>query len=122
MTEWFWPNHDNDKPDKLNLTEIDTDKPNLNFTSGVLLISVPDVFFLVEERSEAGQVSQPVRACEPGLGDLSKPTAPAYFFVVKVMLVGVVNFGQTQNEGLSVWKIFGHVQTNFWSSLFGQVN
>ena len=67
-------------------------------------------------------VSQPVRACEPGLGDLSKPTAPAYFFVVKVMLVGVVNFGQTQNEGLSVWKIFGHVQTNFRSSLFGQVN
>ena len=63
---------------------------------------MPDVFFLVEERSEAGQVSQPVQACEPGLGDLSKPTAPAYFFVVKVMLVGVVNFGQTQNEGLSV--------------------
>ena len=67
---------------------------------------MPDVFFLVEEQShgasEAGQVSQPVRACEPGLGDLSKPTALAYFFVVKVILVGVVNFGQTQNEGLSV--------------------
>ena len=25
--EWIWPNHDNDEPDKLNLTEIDTDKP-----------------------------------------------------------------------------------------------
>ena len=29
-------------------------------TSWVLLTSVPDVFFLVEEPSEAGQVSQPV--------------------------------------------------------------
>ena len=57
---------------------------------------MPDVFF-VEEQSEAGQVSQPVGVCEPGLGDLSKPTAPAYFLGVKVMLVGVVNFGQTQN-------------------------
>ena len=57
-------------------------------------------FFLVEERSdrasEAGQVSQPVRACEPGLGDLSKPTAPAYFLGVKLMFVGVMNFGQIQ--------------------------
>ena len=57
-------------------------------------------FFLVEERSDgaskAGQVSQPVRACEPGLGDLSKPTAPAYFFDVKVMFVGVMNFSQIQ--------------------------
>ena len=46
------------------------------------------MFFLVEERSdrasEAGQVSQPVQACEPGLGDLSKLTAPAYFFGGKV--------------------------------------
>ena len=40
--------------------------------------------FLVEERSVAGQVSQPVQACEPGLGDLSKPTAPAYFLRGKV--------------------------------------
>ena len=35
---------------------------NLNLTSGVLLTSVPDVFLLVEERSdgasEAGQVSK----------------------------------------------------------------
>ena len=48
-------------------------------------------------------MSQPVQACEPGLGDLSKPTAPAYFFGVKLMFVGVVlmfvgvmNFGQVQ--------------------------
>ena len=39
-------------------------------------------FFLAEEQrdrdSKAGQVSQPVGACESGLGDLSKPTPPAY--------------------------------------------
>ena len=49
------------------------------------------MFFLVEEQcdraSEAGQVSQPVQACEPGLGDLSKLTAPAYFLGVKFMFV-----------------------------------
>ena len=60
------------------------------------------VFFLVEEQSngasKAGQVSQPVRACEPGLGDLSKLTAPAYFLGVKLMLVGVMNFGQIQKK------------------------
>ena len=45
---------------------------------------MPDVFFLVEERSDgvskAGQVPQPVGACEPGLGDLSKLTAPTYLW------------------------------------------
>ena len=58
---------------------------------------MPDVFYLVDERSDgaskAGQVSQPVQACKPGLGDLSKPIAPAYFWGVKLMFVGVVNFG-----------------------------
>ena len=73
------------------MTEIDTDKPYLTF--GFLLTSVPDVFFLVEERSEAGQVSQPVRACKLGLGDLSKPTAPAYFLGEKLMFVSDMNFG-----------------------------
>ena len=90
---------------------------NLNFTSGVLLISVPDVFFLVEERSdgasEAGQVSQPVRACEPGLGDLSKPTAPAYFFGVKLMFVGVVKFGQIQKVMFVVVIIFRSYSNQF---------
>ena len=71
-----------------------------------------DVFFLVEEGSEAGRVSQPVGACEPGLGNLSKPTPPAYFFGVKLMFIGVMNFGQNQ-------KSFNH---DFWSSSFGQVN
>ena len=27
------------------------------------------------------------------LGDLSKPTAPAYFFWMKLMFIGVMNFG-----------------------------
>ena len=58
---------------------------NLNFTSGVLLISMPDVFFLGEERSEAGQVSQPVRADRTSI-----------FFGVKLMSVGVVKFGQVK--------------------------
>ena len=79
---------------------------NLIFTSGVLLISVPDVFFLVEERSVAGQVSQPVRACEPGLGDLSKPTARAYFWGVKLMLICVANFGKIKRIRFVVVKIF----------------
>ena len=59
---------------------------NLNFTSRVLLTSVPDVFLLEEEQSDgaskAGEVSQPMPACEPGLGDLSKPTSTAYFLEV----------------------------------------
>ena len=61
-------------------------------------------FLLVEEQSngasEAGQVSQPVGACELGLGDLSKPTAPAYFFGIKLMFVGVMNFGQIQKNNV----------------------
>ena len=56
--------------------------------------------------SKAGQVSQSVRACEPGLGDLSKPTAPAYFWGVKLMLVGVMNFGQIQKIKFVVVNIF----------------
>ena len=67
-------------------------------------------FFLVEERrdraSKPGQVSQPVQACEPGLGDLSKLTAPACFFVVKVMFIGAMNFGQIQKLGLVSVKNF----------------
>ena len=41
---------------------------------------MPDVFFLVEERSE------------PGLGDLSKPTTPVYLLGVKLMFVGVMKY------------------------------
>ena len=67
---------------------------NLNFTSGVLLISVPDG-----------------RACEPGLGDLPKPTTPAYFFVVKVMFIGVMNFGQIQKLRFVGVKIFWSCST-----------
>ena len=51
-------------------------------------------------------MSQPVQACEPGLGDLSKPTAPAYFFGVKLMFVGVMNFGQIQKIRFVAVNIF----------------
>ena len=88
LTESRWPNEYDQTMTTMNLNNCTWPKlkltnliklTNLNFTSRVLLTSVPDVFFLVEERSEAGQVSQPVQACEPGLGDLSKPTETAYF-------------------------------------------
>ena len=71
---------------------------------------MPDDFFIVEElsdrASEAGQVSQPVQACEPGLGDLSKPTAPTYFLCVKLMFVSVMKFGQVQKIRFYGKKIF----------------
>ena len=78
---------------------------------------MPDIFFLVEEQSdgasEARQVSQPVRACEPGLGDLPKPTTPAYFLGGKLMLVGVMNFGQIRKVRLVVAKIFRSYSNKF---------
>ena len=70
-------------------------------------------FFLVEEGSEAGQVSQPVGACEPGLWDLSKLTTPANFFVGKLMLVGVMNFGQIQKVRFVIVKIFWSYSNQF---------
>ena len=67
-------------------------------------------------------MSQPVGACEPGLEDLSKLTAPAYFFGVKLMFVGVVKFGQVQKIRFVSVKIFGHILSNFLSYLIGHVN
>ena len=73
---------------------------------------MPDVSFLIEEQSngasKAWQVSQPqpVQACELGLGDLSKLTASAYFWGVKLMLVCVMNFGQVKKIRFFVVKIF----------------
>ena len=76
------------------------------------------MLFFVEERSggaiEAGQLSQPVRACDLGLGDLSKLTPPAYFLGVKLMFVGVANFGQTQKIRFIVVKIFWSYSNQFW--------
>ena len=67
-------------------------------------------FFLVEEQSdgarEAGQVSQPVQACELGPGDLSKPTVPAYFWGVKLIFFIVIFFGHVQLLKFVVVKIF----------------
>ena len=56
--------------------------------------------------SKAGQVSQLVQACEPGLGDLSKLTALAYFLEVKLMFVGAMNFGHVQLLKFVVLKFF----------------
>ena len=41
------------------------------------------------------------------LGDLSKPTASAYSFGVKLIFVGVVNFGQVQKIRFVDVKNFG---------------
>ena len=67
-------------------------------------------------------MSQPVRACEPGLGDLSMSTAPAYFFGVKLMLVSVVKFGQVQKIRFIGVKIFRSYLINFRSYLVSHVN
>ena len=83
LNNWTWP--------KLKSTNL-LKPTNLNFTSRVLLTSVPYVFFLVEEwsdgASKAGEVSQPVWSCQPRLGDLSKLTAPTYFFGGEVNVCG----------------------------------
>ena len=68
------------------------------------------MFFLGKEQSngasEAGQVSQPVRFCEPGLGDLSKLTTPAYFWGVKLTFVVVTFFGHVQCLRFVIARIF----------------
>ena len=66
-------------------------------------------------------MSQPVLACGPALEDLSKPTVPAYFWGVKVMFVGFMNFGRIQKIGFVVVKIFQSYSNKFlviliWSS------
>ena len=63
-----------------------------------------------------------MRACKPELGDLSKPTAPAYFSGVKFMFVGDLKFGQVQKIRFVGVKFFGHILINFGSYLFGHVN
>ena len=98
---------------------------NLNFTSRVLLTSVPDVLFLVEEQSDraskAGQVSQSVQVCELGLGYRLSRRDQQIFFCGKLMLVGVMNFGQIQKIMFVVVKIFWSNSNQFlviliWSS------
>ena len=101
LNNWTWPKL---KPTNLMKTT------NLNFTSGVLLISVPDIFFLVEEWSK---VSQPVLAWEPWLRDLSKLTLQAYFWGLKLMLVGVANSSQIQKIRFVIVKIFWSYSDQF---------
>ena len=76
LTESRWPNEYDQTMTTTNLNNwtwqilkpTNLMKPtNLNLTSGVLLTSVPDVFFVGEwsdGASKAGQVFQPVRACD----------------------------------------------------------
>ena len=76
-------------------------------------------FFLVEEGSKAWQVSQPVQACEPGQRDLSELTAPANFFGVNLIFVGVVNFGQVKKirkvDVKNFWSYFNPISGHHWS-------
>ena len=51
-------------------------------------------------------MSQPERACEPGLGDLSKLTPPAYFWGIKLMFVGVMNFSHVPTLRFVIVKCF----------------
>ena len=51
-----------------------------------------------------------------GLARLCKPTAPAYFFGVKLMFVGVVNFGHVSSLRFIGVNIFGQNLTKTWSS------
>ena len=68
------------------------------------------IFFIVEEQSykasKAGQVSQPVQACKPGLGTCPSRPHQHFFGGVKLMFVGVVNFGQIQKISFVNVKIF----------------
>ena len=87
LNNWTWPKL---KPANLNLPT------NLNFTSGVLLTSVPDVFFLVQERSDgASEAGGPVQADRTNI-----------FFGVKLMFVSVVNFGHIPTLRFVGVKIF----------------
>ena len=107
------------------MTKIETHKPIETDKPELYVLGPPNLcawcFFLVEAWSDrvskAEQVSQPVWACQPGLGDLSKPNALAYFLGVKLMFVGVMlmfvdvmNLGQVQKIRFIVVKIFW---TNF---------
>ena len=58
-------------------------------------------------------MSQPVQACELGLGDLSKLTAQAYLWGVKLMFVGVMNFGQVKKIRFVVVKFFWSYSNQF---------
>ena len=126
MTKSNWQNDMTESWQKQTLT-IEHDQnwnpTNLNLTSRVLLTSVPDGFFLAEEWSDGPSKAGQVRAYEPGLGDLSKPTAPAFFGGVKLMFVVVVFFGHVQLLRFFIVKNFRSCSnTNFWSYLLGHVN
>ena len=114
-------NHDNDKHYLLNMTKIETNKP-YETDKLWLHIWVPPYlrawyFFLVEEQSDGAS-----EASSYWLWQLSKPTPPAYFLGVKLMFVGVMNFGQIKKIRFVVVNIFRSYSINkvrrceiFWS-------
>ena len=89
--------------------------------SGVLLTSMPDVFSRRGAKQSWAGVPASASLCaeagEPIQGDLTSK-----FLEVKLMLVGVVNFGQVPTLGFVGVNFLGHILTKIWSYLFGQVN
>ena len=71
MTEWIWPTLQ-----QWRTLFIEYDQ-NWNWQTLTLCEGSPNLRFWSNRASKAPQWSQPVWACKPGLGDLSKLTAPA---------------------------------------------
>ena len=132
LTESRWPNHDNDEPYFLNLTEIETNKP-YETNKPWLYIRGPSnlcawCFFLL--RSEVtglvrlGRCPSQCKLASQGWGDW--PSWPhQHIFLEKLMFVSVMNFGQIKKNKVRRREHFSrHIptNTNFWSSWFGQVN
>ena len=55
-------------------------------------------------------------------GDLSKPTATAYFFGIKLMFVGVMNFGEVQKIRFVGVKNFRSCSIPNFGLFIGHVN
>ena len=95
LNNWTWP--------KLKLTNL-LEPTNLNFTSGVLLTSVLDVFFCWVKQGWAGvpaSASLRARARGPVQADHT-----SIFLGVKIMFVGVMNFGHVPKLRFVCVKIF----------------
>ena len=105
LNNWTWPNL---KP--TNLTKL----TNLNLTSRVLLISVPDVFFLVEVQSDAAS-----KAGWPFQADRTN-----IFFGGKVNVCRCREFRSCSNIKVcrckyflaKIWPKFGHLNSVMWTS------
>ena len=93
MTDWIWPNsreHEYDRKSNI-FIKIAWQRPTFQrrptwfvISSGVLLTSLPDIFFLVEERSDGASeawAGVPASASlQAGAGALSKADRANIFF------------------------------------------